>query len=100
MIHYTCDMCGKPLHPDEDIRYVVKIEVCAACESEEAEEGFEDSAEELTDYDPSESEEEEEEVEEDMEYKTLRFDLCSKCHKMYIQDPLFLKGHRSRFFNN
>lgn len=97
MIHYTCDMCGKSLHPDEDVRYVVKIEVYAACESEDEEEDFEDSEEELTDYNPSE--EEEEDVEE-MEYRTLRFDLCSKCHKMYIQDPLFLKGHRSRFFNN
>ena len=30
MVHYTCDMCGKPLLPDEDIRYVVKIEVHTA----------------------------------------------------------------------
>ena len=30
MIHYTCDLCKRDLDPDEDIRYVVKIEISAA----------------------------------------------------------------------
>ncbi|HHT9119358.1 MAG TPA: hypothetical protein ACFYD3_02295 [Candidatus Hypogeohydataceae bacterium YC41] len=93
MIHYTCDMCGKHIHPEEDTRYVVKVEVHATGELED-EEDLED-VEELEEYD----EEDAEDIDE-MEYDTLRFDLCSRCHKIYIQDPLFTKGHRSRFFNN
>jgi len=36
MIRYSCDMCGRSLVPDEDDRYVVKIEVYAACDSVDA----------------------------------------------------------------
>lgn len=98
MIHYTCDMCGKPLHAEEDTRYVVKIEVYASYEPEEETGELDDVAEELSESDTEAGAEEE--GTEDMEYKTIRFDLCAKCHNVYIQDPLFLKGHRSRFFNN
>jgi len=102
MVHYTCDMCGKQLMAEEDVRYVVKIEVYTACdameidddmdeevwemeEENERQDGVENSAEEL----------------ECGEYKTFRFDLCSKCHKKYLQDPLFLKSwHKTRFSEN
>jgi len=95
MVHYTCDMCGKQIHTDEDVRYVVKIEIHAAGQPEEdEEEDFEDMMDELEEYDPKDIEDEE------VEYDSIRFDLCSKCHKIYIQDPLFIKSHRSRFFNN
>ena len=30
MIRYYCDICHRPLDPDEDLRYVVKMEVYAA----------------------------------------------------------------------
>ena len=33
MVHYTCDMCGRPLLAEEDMRYVVKIEVYTACDA-------------------------------------------------------------------
>ena len=29
MIHYTCDMCGQEMCPDE-LRYVVSMDVCVA----------------------------------------------------------------------
>jgi DNA-directed RNA polymerase subunit RPC12/RpoP len=93
MVHYTCDMCGKHIHPEEDTRYVIKVEIHSAGQPED-EEDFEDM-DELEEYEQDEMEDDEE-----MEYDALRFDLCSKCHKIYIQDPLFIKGHRSRFFNN
>lgn len=88
-------MCGKHIHSGEDTRYVVKVEVHATGQPEEEEEDFDD-IDELEEYDQEEDIEDEDE----MEYDSLRFDLCSKCHKIYIQDPLFIKGHRSRFFNN
>jgi hypothetical protein len=30
MIHYTCDLCKRAIDPQEDLRYVVKIEISAA----------------------------------------------------------------------
>ncbi|MGQ3685592.1 MAG: hypothetical protein ACUBOA_11405 [Candidatus Loosdrechtia sp.] len=99
MVHYTCDMCGKPLLAEGDIRYVVKIEVYSAYDA--------------MDDDINEEIEVEEEIEEfddrgnpsdklkDDEYRSFRFDLCTKCHKKYLHDPLFLKPwHKTRFSEN
>ena len=51
MVHYTCDMCGKPLLPDEDIRYVVKIEVHTACDAMEMDEDMDEEIEEMEEED-------------------------------------------------
>ena len=104
MIHYNCDMCGKSLVPEEDDRYVVKIEIYAACDSMEVDddEGL------IDDFEEEDEEEDEEEVDnidpEEMngvEYKTFRYDLCSKCHSRYMQDPLSINSiRRGRFSEN
>ena len=105
MIHYNCDMCGNSLVPEEDDRYVVKIEIYAACDSMEV-----DDDDDLIDDFEEDDEEEEEEEEEDninheemdgVEYKTFRYDLCSKCHSRYMQDPLSINSvRRGRFSEN
>ncbi|MFO0794624.1 MAG: hypothetical protein U0586_11255 [Candidatus Brocadiaceae bacterium] len=102
MVHYTCDMCGKSLLAEEDIRYVVKIEVYAACDHDmDIEEDIMDMEEDDEDDEMQDEMEEASEILEDDEYKTFRFDLCSKCHKKYLQDPLFLKSwHPVRFSEN
>lgn len=102
MVHYTCDMCGKPLLTEEDFRYVVKIEVYTACDAAEMDDDMDEEISEMEEenerldglHDPAE-------MLENSEYKTFRFDLCTKCHKKYLQDPLFLKSwHRTRFSEN
>ncbi len=103
MIHYNCDMCGKSLVPEEDDRYVVKIEIYAACDSMEVDDDLINDFEE-----DDEEEEEEEEVDnidleemDGVEYKTFRYDLCSKCHSRYMQDPLSINSiRRGRFSEN
>lgn len=106
MIHYNCDMCGKSLVPEEDERYVVKIEIYAACDSmevddeedlindlEEDDDDVDEDDDEVDNLDPDEIE--------SIEYKTFRYDLCSKCHSRYLQDPLSIKSiRRSRFSEN
>ncbi len=104
MIHYNCDMCGKSLVPEEDDRYVVKIEIYAACDSMEVDddEGL------IGDFEEEDEEEDEEEVDnidpeemDGVEYKTFRYDLCSKCHSRYMQDPLSINSiRRGRFSEN
>ena len=105
MIRYSCDMCGRSLVPDEDERYVVKIEVYAACDSMDAD--CEDE-EFINDFDEDDDDENDEEIDnvdadeiESIEYKTFRYDLCSKCHSRYLQDPLSINSiRRGRFSEN
>jgi len=105
MIHYNCDMCGKSLVPEEDDRYVVKIEIYAACDDSmevDDDEGL------IGDFEEEDEEEDEEEVDnidpeemDGVEYKTFRYDLCSKCHSRYMQDPLSINSiRRGRFSEN
>jgi len=106
MIHYNCDMCGKSLVPEEEDRYVVKIEIYAACDSMEVD----DDEDLINDLEEDDDEEDEEENEVDnldpeeidgVEYKTFRYDLCSKCHSRYLQDPLSINSiRRGRFSEN
>ena len=89
MVHVTCDLCGKALHPGEGEHFVVKIEAFAA----------EDPAE-LTDADLEEDhleaigeilrELEESDGAPDVPPATrrLRYDLCSDCHQRFVRDPL------------
>lgn len=88
MLHYTCDLCGKELHAEEDQRYVVKMEAFAA----------QDPAE-ITDADLDEDhmeavsqllQDEEENLDDALTdpNKSFRFDLCADCHKRFLRDPL------------
>ncbi len=102
MIRYSCDMCGRSLVPEEDDRYVVKIEVYSACDSIDG-----DDEEMITDFeeDVEEGDDEIGNLDSDeidgLEYKTFRYDLCCKCHSRYLQDPLSIKSiRRGRFSEN
>jgi len=104
MIRYSCDMCGRSLVPEEDDRYVVKIEIYSACDSMDVdgedeefisdfEEDDDDGDDEMDNLDPDELD--------SIEYKTFRYDLCSKCHSRYLQDPLSINSiRRGRFSEN
>jgi len=86
MIKYVCDMCGKPLLENEDVRYVVRIDVYAAHETYDYPESYDDmdAADDvfdaMDDADAASGEDE--------SYATFRFDLCPACHKRYLEDPL------------
>ncbi len=105
MIRYSCDMCGRSLVPDEDDRYVVKIEVYSACDSMDADCEDEEFISDFEEEDDDENDEEIDNIDSDemesIEYKTFRYDLCSKCHSRYLQDPLSINSiRRGRFSEN
>ena len=95
MVHYTCDMCGKTLLSDEDVRYVVKIEVYAAYDPLEIteEDLNKDHKQEIADLLSNMDDMEAEELEEGV-YKRLRFDLCAACQRRYLANTLAVKVHR------
>jgi hypothetical protein len=89
MLHITCDLCGKELRPGEDHRYVVKIEAYAAHDPAEITEADldEDHMEALSQT-LRELEENDATAEVVEPYKHFRYDLCSECHKKFVQNPL------------
>jgi hypothetical protein len=89
MLHVTCDLCGKELRAGEDHRYVVKIEAFAVHDPAEITEADldEDHMEALSQaLRALEDDETSADIVEP--YKNFRYDLCSDCHRKFVQNPL------------
>jgi hypothetical protein len=89
MIHHSCDFCKRLIDTEQDVRYIVKIEVYAALDStldeiDDDRDGLQDVQEMLQRMDECDSEE----VPEDDVYQQLRFDLCPECRKKFLKHPL------------
>jgi hypothetical protein len=90
MIHYVCDVCKCSLDPEQDMRYVIRMEVYAALDGEPGQidddrdhlEEIQDILERLDNLDPGDQQLGQE------VYQQLRFDLCGECRKKFMQDPL------------
>ena len=89
MIRYCCDLCHRELDPEEDLRYVVKMEVYAAFDPTAVDEAsdernhlqeIQDILEQLEDADSDQ-------IGADV-YRQLRFDLCPECHGRFVKNPL------------
>lgn len=99
MLHYSCDVCKRPIDTQADVRHVVKIEVFAAVEDEgEACQGCcggdrSDEADHL-----EEMQELLERLDEhdcagllDEGTVSMRFDLCDACRQRFLRNPLGAK---------
>jgi hypothetical protein len=87
MIHFECDFCKRVLEED-DLRYIVRMEVYAALDNSEADvDSDRDHLQEIEDIleqlDASGQLPPGDEV-----YQQLRFDLCAECRKKFLSDPL------------
>jgi hypothetical protein len=89
MIRYSCDLCRRELDPQDDLRYVVKMEVFAAFDpaSVDGEEDDRDHLEEINDILERLDDSADEQVGDDV-YQQLRFDLCPECRKRFVKNPL------------
>ncbi len=90
MIHYSCDRCGRPIDPQDELRYVVRIEVEAVMEPLDGQVVDDNDRDHLM------------ELEEILEradamadplvgdgvYQRQRFDLCPGCHRKFIGNPV------------
>ena len=85
----ACDICGKTLLLDEDVRYIVNIEVFAAADPMELtaddlkkdfRKEYRELIQRLRKMDP--------EKVQDTVYRHFRFELCPACQKNYLKDPL------------
>ena len=89
MAQFCCDMCGKPLLVDEDVRYVVRVEVFAAYDPMElsAEDLKRDRLKEIRELVKRMEAMAPQELE-DQVYKQLTFEVCPACRKKYLKNPL------------
>lgn len=88
MIRYECDKCGRRMDPDDQQRFIVKLEVYAAAGhiGLELDTGA-DSARELENVLNDLARADPDEVE-DQTYRAFRFDLCNACRRKLLQHPL------------
>ncbi len=89
MIHHSCDLCKRLIDAEEDVRYVVKMEVYAALEpaAEDADDDR-DSLQEMQEVLQRLEDSEADDVTTDDVYQELRFDLCPQCRKKFLKHPL------------
>jgi hypothetical protein len=100
MIRYVCDLCRRELQAEEDLRYVVKIEVYAAFDPavDEGRDDDRDHLEEIQDMLERIEESSVDEIGDDV-YQQLRFDLCPECRKKFIKNPLGRKAAKAFGFS-
>lgn len=88
MIHFTCDCCGRPIHPDKETRYVARIEVYAAVDDDGESVATEaDHLQEIEDLLERVDDGEADGVDE-LLYKQVSYDLCEECRERFLRDPL------------
>jgi hypothetical protein len=88
MIHFSCDLCKRPLDPEDDLRYIVKIEVYAALDPlklDDAEDS--DHLQDLNEILEHIDDVNDPNVGADV-YEQKRFDLCPECRKKFMKNPL------------
>ncbi len=88
MIHYSCDRCKREINPDQDLRYIVRMEIEAADDHLSAEvvddmDHLQDLEELLESNDDYASSALGEEI-----YQRKRYDLCSDCYRQFMKNPL------------
>ncbi len=89
MLHVTCDLCGKKIRAGQDQRYVVRIEAYAVDDPAEITEADLDQDHmEMIGQLLQECEENDTCTELVDPYQNFRYDLCSECHKRFVQDPM------------
>ncbi len=89
MIHYTCDCCKRSIHPERDLRYIVRVEVYAAIDHVDDDDADDerDHLQEIQEILERLDDEDDAEVRDDVYYRD-RFDLCSECRARYMKNPL------------
>ncbi len=90
MIHYSCDRCGKNIDPELEVRYIVRIEVQASCESVGPDHNEADHLLELDEILERLEDSECESIGEEI-YQRRKHDLCSGCYQEYKQNPLAME---------
>ena len=89
MIHFTCDRCKRVIDAEQELRYVVRMEIEAVMdpihegEPQDDRDHLLEIDEILERVDASESD-----VIDDDIYQKRRYDLCPQCYRKFVANPL------------
>lgn len=87
MIHFTCDCCKQLIDLEHEVRYVMRMEVFAMADTDDADcEDDRDYLEEIEDM-LNRGEADADALDTDI-YEQTRFDLCDSCRREFLQNPL------------
>jgi hypothetical protein len=88
MIHYTCDCCKRRINEQQELRYVVRVEVYPAPDAaEDASDDERDHLQEIQDILERIEDADDPQIGDDV-YHQVRYDLCSECRDRYVKNPL------------
>lgn len=99
MIHFTCDGCQRPINLEDELRYVVRVEVYAAFDGEESDAADRDHLQEIDDILEALDELEDADSDEEV-FQQVRYDLCAECRKRFLRNPLGRMSNRGVGFSN
>jgi hypothetical protein len=100
MIHFTCDMCKRPLDAQDDLRYVVRIEVFAAIDQEPTTaEVDQDNLQEMQEILQRMEDHADEAIGPEV-YETKKYDLCPSCRAKFLKNPLGRETKQVKFSKN
>jgi len=104
MLHYSCDICKRPIVAGTDLRHIVKIEVFPAVEDQcgclggASSDHDADNLDEMQELLERLDESELADLEDDT--RSLRFDLCDACRQRFVKNPLGVKRGKQLDFSN
>jgi hypothetical protein len=101
MIHYTCDRCKRVIDSEQELRYVVRMEIEAAMDPVHEQE-VADDRDHLLEIDEILQRAEADECDAigDDVYQKRRFDLCPQCYRKFSANPLARERKTSLGFSH
>lgn len=100
MIHYSCDRCQRLIETDDEIRYVVRLEIEAKLGDNVFTDKDEESDHLLEIHEILERQDDERDsLVDDEVYSRKRFDLCTECHQAYLRNPMGKEGAKTIDFS-
>ena len=111
MLHYSCDICTRPIDTHADVHHVVKIEVFPAVDDVADHGCCEDNGPHIASREDADHLEEMQDMlerldEEDLPAgladgaRSMRFDLCDACRQRFVKNPLGVKSGKTLDFSN
>jgi hypothetical protein len=111
MLHYSCDICKRPIDTHADVHHVVKIEVFPAVDDVADHDCCQGNGPHVASQEDADHLEEMQDMlerldEEDLPAgladgaRSMRFDLCDACRQRFVKNPLGVKGGKQLDFSN
>ena len=99
MIHFTCDRCKRVIDPEQELRYVVRMEIEAVMDPIHENEP-QDDRDHLLEIDEILERVETEEAATDEVHHKRRYDLCPHCYRKFSANPLAREKKTSLGFSH